>query len=55
MVREAFASFRDSMVALFDEHSTAEDITGLMWITGIALVIVVVAWLLRAHEKRTIM
>ena len=54
-IRAAFASFRDSMIALFDEHSTAEDVTGLMWVAGIALAIVVVAWMLKAHERRTIM
>lgn len=43
------------MVALFDQESTAEDIKGLMWIAGITLVIVVIAMILRAQEKRRIM
>jgi hypothetical protein len=54
-VREALSSFRNSMIALVDQHSTREDIVGLMWIAAIALVIVLVWWLLKAHERRTIM
>ena len=55
VIREGFASFKSSMIALMDDKSTKEDMTALMWIAAIALVIVVIAWLLRAHEKRTIM
>lgn len=54
-IQRGFASFRQSMVALFDQESTAEDIKGLMWIAGITLVIVVIAMILRAQEKRRIM
>ena len=54
-IRAGFANFKSSMAALIDDKSTAEDMTALMWIAGIALVIVVIAWLLRVQEKRTIM
>ena len=54
-IQRGFASFRQSMVALFDQKSTAEDVKGLMWIAGITLVIVVIAMILKAHERRSIM
>ncbi len=54
-IQAGFADFRRSMVALFDQKSTAEDVRGLMWIAGIVLVGVVIAMILKAHERRSIM
>jgi hypothetical protein len=52
LVRRMFASFRDSMSALFDSRSTADDLRAVIWLASIGLVVVVVLWIMRGFEKR---
>jgi len=47
-----FASFRESMSALFDSRSTADDLRAVIWLAAIGLVVVVVLWIMRGFEKR---
>ena len=52
LVRRMFVSFRDSMSALFDSRTTADDLRAIIWLAGIALVVVVLLWIMRGFEKR---
>jgi hypothetical protein len=51
-IRRLFISFRDSVSALFDSHTTADDLLGVIWLAVIGLVVVVVMWILKVIDNR---
>lgn len=51
-VRKLFASFRDSVMGLFDSEINASDLKGLLWLGVVGLVLVLGSTLLRALDKR---
>jgi CHASE2 domain-containing sensor protein len=50
-IRIALASLLHSMRALVDDRITSDDLLALLWLAAISLVVVVVAWVLRAHDR----
>ena len=51
-IRRLFVSFRDSVSALFDSRTTADDLLGVIWLAMIGLVVVLVLWILKVIDNR---
>ena len=48
----AFASMRESVAALLDQQTTADDLMALVWFTVISLIIVLLIRILDVFDKR---
>lgn len=51
-IRRLFASFRDSVIGLFDSDITADDVRGLFWLAALGIVVVIVLSILRGLDRR---
>jgi diacylglycerol kinase len=51
-MRRLFASFRDSVMGLFDSNMNSDDLKGILWLAVLGVVVAVLLSLLRSWDNR---